>query len=174
MTKLSIPVSARDHVQGEVGAPLTLVQYGDYQCPSCGQAYPIVKAVQQKLGARLRFVFRNYPLPQHPHALHAAEVAEAAAVLGKFWEMHDTLYQHQAHLEDAHLLGYATQLGLDPGAVAKEASSVKVVNHIKADIAGGDASGVQGTPAFYINGESFEDSWDEATLLAVLEGALEP
>ncbi len=170
MTKLSTPVSTHDHIQGEANAPITLVQYGDYQCPACGQAYPIVKAVQKKLGAKLRFVFRNYPLTRsHAHALHAAEVAEAAAVHGKFWEMHDALYQHQSQLDDAHLLALAKQLGLDPDAVAKEASSAKVVERIEADPASGDASGIQGTPAFYVNGESLEGAWDEASLLAALQ-----
>ena len=152
---------------------MTLVQYGDYECSHCGRAYPIVKAILQALGAQLRFVFRNFPLTEiHPHALHAAEVAEAAALHGKFWEMHDALYEHQGALDDRHLLDYAKALGVDPAAVAKDASSDKVVDRIRADLSSGEASGVGGTPAFYINGVAHEASWDEATLRAALEAAI--
>ena len=165
-------VSSHDHVQGAAGAAITLVQYGDYECSYCGRAYPIVKAVQKELGAALRFVFRNYPLTQsHPHALHAAEVAEAAALHGKFWEMHDLLYQRQRALDDAHLLDYARELGLAPEAIARDASSDKVIARIRADIESGDASGVEGTPAFYINGTPLEGSWDHDALLSALKSA---
>src|SRR5262249_40759922 len=105
--RLTQPVSERDHIQGPDSAPVTLVEYGDYECPYCGQAYPIVKEVQQRLGDRLRFVFRNFPLTNaHPHAEHAAEAAEAAGAQGQFWEMHDSLYEHQSALDDAHLEEY--------------------------------------------------------------------
>jgi protein-disulfide isomerase len=165
-------VSTHDHVQGAADAAITLVQYGDYECSYCGRAYPIVKAVQQELGTELRFVFRNYPLTQsHPHALHAAEVAEAAALHGKFWEMHDLLYQRQHALEDAHLLGYARELGLDPEVIARDAASEKVMARLRADVESGDASGVQGTPAFYINGKALEGSWDHGPLLHALKSA---
>src|SRR5687768_6635114 len=96
LARLSTPVSARDHAEGSEGAVVTLVEYGDYECPHCGRAYPIVKEIQKRLGSRLRFVFRNFPLVQiHPHAQHAAEAAEAAAAQGKFWEMHDVIFEHQ-------------------------------------------------------------------------------
>ena len=112
--RLTQPVSERDHVQGPPTAPVTLVEYGDYECPYCGAAYPIVKEVKRRLGDRLRFVFRNFPLGNmHPHAEHAAEAAEAAAAQGKFWEMHDELYEHQRALDDAQLEGYAGAVGLD-------------------------------------------------------------
>ena len=173
VTKLATPVSRHDHLQGPSAAPVTLVQYGDYECPSCGEAYPIVRAIQKKLGSKLRFVFRNYPLSQHPHAMHAAEVAEVAGLHNKFWDMHDTLYQHQSTLDDQHILSYAKELGLEPDVVAKEASSEKVMTKLKSDMKGAEASGVQGTPAFFINGESHDDGWDEATLLAALQLALE-
>src|SRR5512132_3360495 len=98
---LSVPVSADDHAQGPPDAPVTLVEYGDYECPHCGRAYPIVRKVQLRLGDRLRFVFRNFPLSEaHPHAEHAAEAAEAAGTQGKYWEMHDTLFEHQQALGD--------------------------------------------------------------------------
>src|ERR687887_1604477 len=114
VAKLTMPVSQRDHIQGEDSAQATLVEYGDYECPYCGQAYGIVKELQRRLGDRLRFVFRNFPLTNsHPHAEHAAEAAEAAAAQGKFWEMHDYLYEHQRALDDPHLLQAAEQVGLD-------------------------------------------------------------
>src|SRR5436305_9184881 len=112
--KLTPLVSQRDHQQGPETAPVTLVEYGDYECPYCGEAYPIVKEAQRRLGDRLRFVFRNFPISTaHPHAEHAAEVAEAAAAQGKFWEMHDLLYERQATLDDAHLQRFAEELRLD-------------------------------------------------------------
>ncbi len=171
--KLAIPVSAHDHVHGAATAPVTLVQYGDYECSYCGRAYPIVKAIQKELGAKLRFVFRNYPLTQsHPHALHAAEVAEAVALHHDFWAIHDTLYQHQAALDDRSLLGYAQKLGLDPDKIADEASGEAVMARIRGDVEGGDRSGVNGTPAFYINGVQHTGSWDYEPLLAALERTL--
>src|SRR5436305_12607697 len=112
--RLTLPVSQHDHQQGPETAPVTLVEYGDYECPYCGEAYPIVKEIQRRLGDRLRFVFRNFPLTQsHPHAEHAAEAAEAAAVQGKFWQMHDSLLEHQRPRADAHLAHYAVALNLD-------------------------------------------------------------
>ena len=112
---LSLPVSSRrDHIQGPDNAPITLVEYGDYECPYCGQAYPIIKQIQDKFGENLRFVFRNFPLRQaHPHAQHAAEAAESASYQNKFWEMHDYLYKHQQALGDKQLEKYASILGLD-------------------------------------------------------------
>src|SRR5438874_4566526 len=114
--KLVIPVDpGRDHIQGDPKAILTLVEYGDYQCPFCGAAYPEVKKIQKQLGSKLRFVFRNFPLSRiHEHALNAAETAEAANAQGKFWDMHDFLYEHQDTLGDPGVaLGFAKKLGLD-------------------------------------------------------------
>jgi protein-disulfide isomerase len=160
-------------MQGQTKAPITLVQYGDYECPSCGRAAPIVKALQKRLGTKMRFVFRNFPLSQHPHAMHAAEIAEAASVHNKFWDMHDMLYRHQDALDDQSLLGYAIEVGLDPDAVGKEASSDKVITRLKADMKSGTDSGIQGTPAFFINGQSHDEPWDEETLFAAMERVLE-
>ena len=110
---LTLPVGKLDHRRGPENAPVTLVEYGDYECPYCGKAFPIVKEIQRRLGDRLRFVFRNFPLTQsHPHAEHAAEAAEAAAGQGKFWEMHDSLFEHQQALDDAHLVHSASELHL--------------------------------------------------------------
>src|SRR3982751_1274208 len=99
--RLTVPVGPRDHAQGSHDARVTLVEYGDYECPHCGRAYPIIKEVQRRLGSKLRFAFRNFPLGEsHPHAEHAAEAAEAAGAQGRFWEMHDMLYEHQQALDD--------------------------------------------------------------------------
>src|SRR5258707_869399 len=118
---LTPPVGERDHQQGPATAPVTLVEYGDYECPYCGEAYPIVKEIQLRLGERLRFVFRNFPLTQaHPHAEHAAEAAEAAAGQGKFWQMHDSLFEHQQALDDAQLVRYAVALHLDQETFERE------------------------------------------------------
>src|SRR6184192_4734883 len=111
---LTPPVGERDHQQGPETAPVTVVEYGDYECPYCGEAYPIVKEVQARMGDRLRFVFRNFPITtSHPHAERAAEAAEAAAGQGTFWEMHDLLYENQRNLRDEDLHAYAKQIGLD-------------------------------------------------------------
>src|SRR5437667_8472859 len=113
-SKLTLPIAGRDHLQGPIEAPAALVEYGDYECPYCGEAYPIIKAIQQRLGERLCFGFRNFPLTNaHPHAEHAAEAAEAAEAQGKFWEMHDLLFENQEALEDEDLAHYAASLGLD-------------------------------------------------------------
>src|SRR5205823_717307 len=123
--RLTPPVTEeRDHVRGSVNAPVTLVEYGDYECPYCGMAYPIVKSIQRRLGSHLRFVFRNFPLKEsHPHAQHAAEAAEAVAGYGgarAFWGMHDAMYEHQDALADADLVYYASRLGLDGEQLAKD------------------------------------------------------
>jgi protein-disulfide isomerase len=170
--RLSLPVGERDHVQGPADAPATLVEYGDYECPYCGRAYPIVQEVQRRLGDRLRFVFRNFPLTQvHPHAQHAAEVAEAAATQGKFWEMHDTLFEHQRHLDDDTLAGYAGDLGLDTEAFEREMRTHAHAQRVREDFLSGVRSGVNGTPTCFINGVRHDGSYDLDTLLAALERA---
>ena len=121
IARLTPPVGQRDHQQGPETAPVTLVEYGDYECPYCGEVYPIVKEIQARMGDRLRFVFRNFPITtSHPHAQQAAEAAEGADAQGKFWEMHDVLYENQSHLEDRDLSGYAGRLGLDVERFDKE------------------------------------------------------
>ena len=172
--KLVPPVGDRDHAQGPASAPVTLVEYGDYECPYCGRAYPIVKAIQQTLGERLRFVFRNFPLSEmHPNAANAAEAAEGAAEQGKFWEMHDTLYEHQDALRPQDLAAHAARLGLDSKRIAAELESHKHGARVREDFLSGVRSGVNGTPTFFINGSRFEGSWDLPHLLAALEGAMQ-
>src|SRR5258708_25707255 len=147
--KLTLPVGQRDHRQGPENAPVTLVEYGDYECPYCGQAYPIVKEIQRRLGDRLRFVFRNFPLTQsHPHAQHAAEAAEAAAGQDKFWEMHDRLFERQFALEDSSLAEYAAELGLDAERFGRELAQGANVPRGPEDFRSGVSSRANRTPTF--------------------------
>ena len=171
ITNLTLPVSERDHVQGLEGAPVTLVEYGDYECPYCGQAYPIIKNIQRHLADELRFVFRNFPIAQvHPHAEHAAEAAEAAGAQNKFWEMHDRLYEHQQELSDSDLLTHASAIGeMDVTRFENEMSNHSHAGRVREDFMSGIRSGVNGTPTFYINGVRYDDSWDEETLLASIK-----
>jgi protein-disulfide isomerase len=173
-SELTPPVGPNDHAQGREDAPLTLVEYGDYECPYCGMAYPIVQRVQAKLGNRLRFVFRNFPLAEaHPHATAAAELAEGAALQGKFWEMHDTLYEHQRALGPANLEEYARKLGLDFDALEAALKSGAPRQRIRADFTSGVRSGVNGTPTFFINGRRFDGDWqDEESLVLALTAGL--
>jgi len=171
--RLTQPVSAGDHIQGPSSAPVTLVEYGDYECPYCGAAYPIVKQIQARLGDRLRFVFRNFPLNNsHPHAEHAAEAAEAAAAQGRFWEMHDYLYEHQRALDDEHLEAYAAEVGLDVERFDREMEGQVYTERVRADFMSGVRSGVNGTPTFFINGRRHDDSYDLETLLAAIEATM--
>jgi protein-disulfide isomerase len=171
--ELTLPVSEeRDHIQGANDAPVTFVEYGDYECPYCGAAYPIVKEVQARMGDRIRFVFRNFPITtSHPHAEQAAEAAEAAAAQGSFWEMHDYLYEHQRQLEDQDLRGYAEELGLDVEKFDRELADHSHAARVREDFMSGVRSGVNGTPTFYINGERHDGSYDLETLLAAIERA---
>ena len=171
--KLTLPVSQRDHAQGPATAPVTLVEYGDYECPYCGQAYPIIKNIQERLGDKLRFVFRNFPVTQvHPHAQHSAEAAESAESQNKFWEMHDYLYEHQQKLDDKHLRQYASALGLDVTRFDDEMAKHVHAGRVREDFMSGIRSGVNGTPTFYVNGIRYDDSWDEETLLTAIKDTL--
>jgi protein-disulfide isomerase len=164
---LTLPVDPeRDHIEGSPDAPITLVEYGDYECPYCGKAYPIVKRVQERMGNRLRFVFRNFPLSElHPHAKKAAESAEAAAAQGKFWEMHDALFEHQRTLDDHHLKLIAAGVGLDGEALLADVETGAYAARVREDFLSGVRSGVNGTPTFFINGVRHNGSWDEESLL---------
>ena len=162
----------RDHIHGSAEAQVTLVQYGDYECPYCGEAYPIIKDIQARMGERLRFVFRNFPIStSHPHAQHAAEAAEAADVQGRFWEMHDLLYERQRHLTDHDLHAYAEELGLDAERFDKEMTEHVHLPRVHEDFMDGVRSGVNGTPTFYINGVRHDDSYEPTVLLGALERA---
>ena len=171
--QLQAPVTDRDHAQGASDAPVTLVEYGDYECPHCGRAFPIIKDAQRRLGGRLRFVFRHFPLTEaHAHAQHAAEAAEVAASQGRFWEMHDSLLEHQRALGDPHLLEYAKAIGLDVAGFQQELDSHVHARHVRADFLGGIRSGVNGTPTFFINDLRYDDAWDAASLVSALEAAI--
>jgi protein-disulfide isomerase len=171
--ELTLPVDEqRDHIQGSAGAPLTLLEYGDYECPYCGAAYPIVKQVQAEMGDRMRFVFRNFPIStSHPHAEHAAEAAEAAASQGRFWEMHDYLYEHQRHLEDADLHRYAQELGLDVVTFDNALATHAPEQRVREDFMSGVRSGVNGTPTFYVNGKRHDGPFDAESLTSALSAA---
>lgn len=150
---LKTAVSEQDHIQGPESAGATLLEYGDYQCPHCGAAHPVVKRLQKHFGDTMRFVFRNFPLTQaHPLAEPAAEAAEFAAAQGKFWEMHDGIFEHQAQLSLQFLSGLAKKLGLDPDALTEALESSAFEERVKTDFMSGVRSGVNGTPTFFING----------------------
>jgi protein-disulfide isomerase len=171
---LTPPVSERDHVKGPEDAPVTLVEYGDYECPYCGMAYQVVKSAQRELGKQLRFVFRNFPLAEaHPHARNAAQAAEAAAAQGKFWEMHDALFEHQEALEAEDIIGYAKSLGLDMVQFGKDLENPTYAKRVRDDFRSGVKSGVNGTPTFFINGSRYEGSWanEKAFIDALQEAA---
>jgi protein-disulfide isomerase len=166
---LTPSVSARDHIQGPGDAAVTLVEYGDYQCPYCGEAHPVVKRLQKTLGKHLRFVFRNFPLTQaHPYAMMAAEAAEAADLQGKFWPMHDWIFEHQAELEPDILPSWAAEVGLDLTEFGNAIKRGSVTKRIKEDLLSGNQSGVDGTPCFFINGTRYDGDTDYDSLLAAL------
>jgi protein-disulfide isomerase len=169
---LTPPIGPRDHTEGPATAPVTLVEYGDFECPHCGMAYGILKEVRTRLGHRLRFVFRNFPIPDsHPHAIHAAEAAEAAGAQGKFWEMHDTLFVHQKKLLDRYLVDYAQAIGLDLERFERDMTSHAYATRVQDDVTSGIESGVRGTPTFFINGHKYRESWDVDTLTETLSAA---
>jgi protein-disulfide isomerase len=164
-----VRVSSSDHLSGPADAPRQLVEYGDFQCPYCGEAYWVVKRIQDDFGDELAFVFREFPLPQaHRYALGAAAAAEAAERQGRFWAMHDRLFEHQQELTPADLRAHAAALGLDLAQFATDFTSDAVARRIEADIRSGTASGVPGTPAFFVNGVLHEGGFDRASLTAAL------
>ena len=174
-THLEVPVSERDHHQGPSTAAVTLVQFGDYECPYTRLSTTIVRAIQQQLGDQLRFVFRNFPLTEiHPHALHAALAAEAAAAQGKFWQMRDSIFHHQHTLEDVDLAQFAEAIGLDMQQYAHALADQRSLARIEEDVEGGERSGVQGTPTFFINEVLYRGSWEQDVLLAALQAARGP
>ncbi len=171
---LTPPVNAQDHVAGPDDAPVTLVEYGDFECPYCGMAHPIVKKVRRELGNQLRFVFRHFPLAEaHPHARIAAQAAEAAGAQGKFWEMHDTLFENQQALDVEDLVGYAKALGLDTTRFARDLEAGTYLKRVRDDFRSGVRSGVNGTPTFFVNGVRYDGSWanEQAFIHALQEAA---
>jgi protein-disulfide isomerase len=168
--ELTPPLSAEDHVDGPDRAELELVMYGDFQCPYCTAAYPILRRVRDQLGTRLLFSFRHFPLREiHPDAERAAEAAEAAASQGAFWEMHDRMYESRGALSREDLIGYTAELGLDSDRVAGELDSEAHLPRVQRDLDSGLASGVTGTPGFFVGGRMHQGSFDAASLIAALE-----
>ena len=169
--KLTVPVNiGSDHIRGSINAPITIVEYGDYECPHTGMAYPVVQDIMKQFGDQIYFVFRNFPLNDiHPHAQHAAEAAEAAAAQDKFWQMHDYLFEHQKALDDNHLLEYAQKVGLDIDKFKKEMSEHVYTPLINKSLKAGIDSGVEGTPTFFVNGVRYENSWDLDTFSSMLK-----
>jgi protein-disulfide isomerase len=166
-SKLTLPIAGRDHIQGPIDAPIKLVEYGDYECPSCGEAYPIIKAVQKHLGGRLCFAFRNFPLTNiHRHAEHAAEAAEAAGAQGRFWEMHNMLFENQDTLDDESLAQFAATLDLDARRLINEVVADTHIERVREDFRSGVRSGVNGTPTLFINGVRYDGARTVENLLA--------
>jgi len=172
MNHLKPPIAPSDHRAGADDAPVTLVEFGDYECPHCAAAQPAVRAVLLQLGPRVLFAFRHFPLAEaHPHAEHAAEAAEAAGSQGSFWEMHEALFEDQADLEDEDLVSRAAQLGLDVAHFEQELAEGAWVERVRRDFTSGVRSGVNGTPTFFINGVRHDGPWDAESLLAALAAA---
>jgi protein-disulfide isomerase len=167
--QLTQPIGERDHVRGPRSAPISLVEYGDFECPYCRAAEPIIAALREAFADQLSLTFRYFPMREvHPHAQHAAEVAEAAAAQGMFWEMHDTLFANQNALDDPSLLKYAANLGLDADRVERELADGVHSRRVEDDRSGALASGVNGTPTFYIDGDRYEGSVGLRQMLAAI------
>jgi protein-disulfide isomerase len=167
--KLRVPVTREDHAQGPENAAITLLEYGDFQCPYCAQAYHVVKHLQDVIKDELRIVFRNFPLTEiHPGAMDAARAAEAAAQQGRFWEMHAMLFENRNNLDPDSLYAFAGALRLDTRRFARELEGAKVERKIAEDIQGGVRSGVNGTPTFFINGVRYDGDWSYEPFLEAL------
>ena len=171
--QLKNAVTERDHASGPATAPVTLLEYGNFECLHCGQLFPVIKQVCKLLGDNLRFVFRHFPtVKTHPHSLRAAEAAEAAAVQHKFWQMHDELFTHQAALEDRHLTGYARRIGLDVGRFNRDISENTFLQQLEADYQRNlFDEHVTGTPTIYINEVRYSGATDLETLLDAIREA---
>ncbi|HKQ24278.1 MAG TPA: DsbA family protein [Burkholderiales bacterium] len=171
--ELSIPVNELDHALGPAHAAVTLVEYGDFECPICKQAAPAVKLMLKHFAGKLRVVLRHFPQEEvHTHALHAALAAEAAGGQGKFWPMHDLLFDNQSHLKLQHLRGYAEQLELDIVRFDADMEDGLYLQRIREHIEGGTLSGVRATPTFFINGRIYDASFGMQTLMDGIDGAL--
>ena len=171
--QLKAAVSEQDHTQGPQDAPVTLVEYGDYQCPHCAKAHAEIKRLQKHFGNSLLFAFRNFPLTQmHPLAQAAAEAAEFAASQNKFWEMHDGIFQHQTELSIDLLKRLATQNGIDAQALANALGQGDFAERVKSDFLSGVRSGVNGTPTFFLNGQRHDTQPDFDSLSANIQALL--
>jgi protein-disulfide isomerase len=166
---LTLPDPERDHISGSAGGLIRLLEYGDYECPFCANAQPIVKEIQRRLGDDLLFAFRHFPLTNiHPHSEHAAEAAEAAGTQKNFWGMHDALFENQRALDDQDLATYAAELGLDETRLIREVTASVYAPRIREDFKSGVRGGVNGTPTFFINSERYDGTFDLKHLLDTL------
>jgi protein-disulfide isomerase len=171
--ELAVPVSPTDHVIGPAAAAVTVVEYGDFECPNCKQAAPAVKLLLTRFAGRVRFAYRHFPLEGvHPHALHAALAAEAAGAQGKFWPMHDLLFENQSHLKLAQLRRYAERLELDMARYDTEMAEELYLQRVRSHIESGERSGVRGTPGFFINNTIHDVSFGMQRLFDGVEAAL--
>lgn len=172
MSELVLPVGPRDHIRGPQFAPVTIVEYGDYECADCGRACGVLRPLQDELDGRLQLVFRNFPLAQiHPHALMAALAAEAAGRQGAFWDMHDMLFGHQDALDDEDLVRYATALELDIEQFVADVEAAATAQRVRDDFLSGAHSGVNGTPTCFINGRRYDEAYEYPALLEAAEAA---
>jgi protein-disulfide isomerase len=169
---LAIPINKDDHVLGPDDAPVSMVEYGDFECPHCAAAHLVIKPVLERMGTRLRFAYRHMPLTQvHPNAELAAEAAEAAGAQGKFWQMHDALFEHQDELSPDLLPALAQGLGLDMKRLVEDLNSRRYRDKVRQDFMGAVRSGAAGTPTFFINGERYEGAYDEVSMVEALDEA---
>ena len=173
MSKLTIAVTKHDHIQGNPNAACSLVEYGDYECPSCGKAQPIIKRLQAQFGDQLSFVFRNFPLQEvHPWAESAAELAEFAGTLDKFWEMHDLLFVNQESFSESMFQNLLEEVELTDSGLQGAQASGALKRRISADFSGGIRSGVNGTPTFFLNGDRYDGPVEYGSLAALVEQVL--
>jgi protein-disulfide isomerase len=169
---LKLPIAERDHLRGAADAPVTLVEYGDFECPHCAIAHGIIEEVLNEAGPIVRFCYRHFPLSNmHPHAAIAAQATEAAGVQGKFWEMHDVLFLNQDALDPDDLIGYAEALGLDVDRFMDEMEREVYAERMQEDVEGGRRSGVHGTPTFFINGTRWDGPREVSFILAAIREA---
>jgi protein-disulfide isomerase len=169
---LAVPISARDHIRGPRNASVTLVEYGDFECPHCGAAYSMVEAIRSQMADDLAFAYRHFPLaPIHPHAVQAAEAAEAAGAQSHFWPMHDLLFEHQQALDNGSLVLYASMLQLDVASFTRDVATHVYEPRVQDDVMSGVRSGVNGTPTFFVNGIRYDGPRDVASMLRLLKDA---
>jgi len=174
MTQLKPRLSEKDHIQGNFNAAIELVEYGDYQCPYCGQAYPIVRKIQEDFGNDLKFSFRNFPLSKiHPQAKMAAVATEAAALQGKFWEMHHIVFENQRRIHETALMEYAQRIGLNISQFEKDLQNYSLVEKVENDFESGLRSGVNATPTFFIDGKKYNGNWEVNNLESFIKRELE-
>ena len=171
--ELAAPVNERDHVFGAEHAPVIVIEYGDFECPTCKQAAAVRHLLSHRAPGRVQFVFRHFPIEEfHPHALLAAEAAECAGAQGKFWEMHDLLFENQLHLKVKQLHGYAKRLELDMNRYDAEMEDHVYVQRVREHIESGERSHVRSTPAFFVNGRLRDVSFGLESLLLAVDAAL--